>query len=231
MNFNKVILIAYCLVASMDALSWVLESTALHTFSKPLIMPLLIAAVINDINLRKTFVTVHAILLFAILLYWAGDTVVMINQNISFVAALGLLLLGMIVSIYCFVISSEKFKLKPLLAIPYLAYGTIFYLVLRPYLGDFSSATTVFSLIMVSMPFVAHCRKGHTTARSFSWVLIGSIILLVSNSIAGIDRFGLVSNTFTAVTSISTYAVAHWLMVNGILLHPIKQKEEEALAI
>ena len=182
-------------------------------------------------TLKKTFATSHAILLFALLLYWAGDTVVMFNQNISFVAALGLLLLGMIVSIYCFVVSSENFKLKPLLAVPYLAYGTVFYLFLRPYLGDFASATTIFSLIMIAMPFMAHCRKGATTSKSFYWVLIGSVILMISNSIAGIDRFGVVQNLFTAVASITTYAIAHWLIVNGILSHPLKKNEEEALAI
>ena len=191
-------------------------------------MPLLIACVINDINLKK-FNMSHAILLFAILLYWAGDTVVMINQNISFVSALGLLLLGMIVSIYCFVVASDKLKLKPLLALPYLAYGAVFYFLLRPYLGDFAAATTIFSLIMIAMPFVAHCRKGATSSKSFNMVLTGSIILMISNSIAGIDRFGIMSNMLTAVTSISTYAIAHWLIVNGILLHPAKIKAEPTL--
>jgi len=155
----------------------------------------------------------------------------MINQNISFVAALGLLLLGMIVSIYCFIVSSDKFRLKPLYFIPYLAYGVGFYLFLKPNLGDFAAPTTIFAFIMVLMPFVAHSRKGSTSDKSFYWVLIGSIILMISNSIAGLDRFGLVSNLFTAVTSIATYAVAHWLIVNGILLHPIKKTEEDTLAI
>ena len=194
-------------------------------------MPVLMAYVIQTAMVNKKFDARDLLLLVSLLCYWAGDTVVMINESLSFIGALGMLLIGMMMSIYLFFVASDKLRLKPLLALPYLAYGAIFYLILLPHLGSFAGATTVFAIIMVALPFVAHSRKGHTSEESFKLVLLGAIALLVSNSIAGVDRFGLVSNMFTATASIALYCAAHWLIVHGILISPPKESDAESLPI
>lgn len=231
MYFNRIILAIYCIVGLTDALSWVFESSLMHNIAKPLIMPILMICVVYDSYTRRNFNSKNVILLVSLVLYWAGDTVVMINKDISFVGALGLLLLGMIISVYAFYIASDRMKLKPILAVPYLIYALIFYLILFPHLGDFAPATTFFTLIMIAVPFVAHSRQGHTVDKSFKLALIGSIFLLISNSIAGLDRFGVVSNLFTAITSIIFYCAAHWLIVQGVLTHPSKEKVIDEFAL
>ena len=231
MKYTKIFLVVYIIVGLADTLSWIIPSDLLHTISKPLIMPVLMAYIIQVSITKGKFDYRNMILLVSLVFYWAGDTIVMINKDLSFVGALGMLLIGMIISIYAFFIATDKLSVKPLLAVPYLAFGTIFYVILLPELGAFAGPTTVFALVMVTVPFIAHCRKGQTTQESFQHVLIGSILLLISNCIAGIDRFGIVANVFTAAGSIATYCAAHWLIVQGIMLHPLKETAEEALPI
>ncbi len=223
MRSSVIFLFIYLVVAIANTLSWVISSDFLHAISKPLIMPVLMAYVIQVAIANKKFDTTDLLLLVSLLCYWGGDTVVMIDESLSFIGALGMLLIGMIMSIYLFFIASDKLKLKPVLALPYLIYGAAFYLLLLPKLGSFAGATTVFAIVMVALPFVAHSRKGHTSAESFQLVLLGSIALLVSNSIAGLDRFGVVTNMLTATGSIALYCAAHWLIVHGILIIPKKE--------
>ena len=231
MKLSNVFLALFVLVGLTDTLYWVWEIPMMHTIAKPLIMPVLMAYVIYDSASRKNFDSKNMILLFSLLLYWGGDTIVMINKDISFVGALGLLLLGMIVSIYAFFVASDKMKLKPILVVPYLVYGVAYILLILPKLGSFAPATMFFALVMIAVPFVAHSRKGYTTDKSFKFVLIGSIVLVISNSIAGIDRFGVMSNLFTAMSSIATYCAAHWLIVHGIISHPTKEKTQDEFAL
>jgi len=58
---------------------------------------------------------------------------------------------------------------------------------------------------------------------SFQLVVLGAALFIISDSILAINRF---SHTipFSGVAVMSTYIIAQWLIVNGLLQH--KKKEE-----
>ena len=97
----------------------------------------------------------------------------------------------------------------------------IYYLVL-PFLGDLLFPVAVYVLVIIIMALNAVYRFGMTNKGSFWTVLVGALLFMTSDSLLAIDTF-LPDVSIHSLWVMSTYILAQYLIVFGLLKHYEKQ--------
>lgn len=117
----------------------------------------------------------------------AGD--VMLEFPRLFVAGLGAFLCAHISYTGAFLADSRQ--LRPLRALPFVAWLGLVYTKLRPGLGDITVPVTVYVAAIGIMMWRAAARVGHSgRSRRDEWLaLLGAILFGMSDTLIGLDRF------------------------------------------
>lgn len=76
----------------------------------------------------------------------------------------------------------------------------------------------IYALVITIMALQALFRFGYTTNKSFALVFIGAILFMISDSLLAINKF-LMPIQFASFYIISTYMVAQYLIVEGVIAH------------
>ena len=108
----------------------------------------------------------------------------------------------------------QKFRF----ALPIVLAGTGLITVLYPHLGELRIPVSVYALVLVVMVLKALFRFGFTNAKSFWLVFIGALLFMVSDSLIAINKF-LSGFDAAGLAIMSTYMVAQFLLIKGLLLH------------
>lgn len=196
-----------------------------ETITKYLLMPFLILHVV--FNALKNLKSV-LLLLTALVFCWLGDILLMFtgeNEN-NFLFGLAAFLTAHIFYIFTFRKFrnlEEKSAFKWAYIIPVLIYSGGLMIYLIPQLGDMMIPVIAYAIIISMMAIAALVRMGRTTSYSFSFVLYGAILFVISDSIIAVNKFTS-PITNAGLFIMVTYIMAQYLIVNGCLLH---LKEEE----
>jgi len=220
MNFKAYF---YWLVAILEIISLAFEIDILHQICKPLLMISLLIYFWDKSDDRKGEKWVSYITL-ALAFSWIGDIMLLFTFKhfMFFFAGLAAFLGAHIVFIIAFRKATYEDKLTikwsffPFIVIAYLA--LMAYLIL-PYIDSIIQVpVSLYALILALMIVSAWFRKNQTTDESFQLVVLGATLFTISDSILAINRF---SHTipFAGVAIMSTYIIAQWLIVNGLLKH------------
>lgn len=95
-------------------------------------------------------------------------------------------------------------------------YGIVLYLKLLPFLGSLSIPVFVYILAILTMGVLAINRFKMVTSKSFSYVAIGAILFMISDSLLAINKF-ITPIHYSHLLVMGTYGIAQFCIVKGIL--------------
>lgn len=215
------------IIASLgEILSEVIRLQYLHQVCKPLIMVTLGIYYLSRAQYRS------AVVGLAIFFSLAGDILLMFEGENSkfFILGLTAFLIAHIFYILAYrqhqdesMESSLKGVQKIRFSFPIVLAGTGLIVVLYPSLGTLKIPVMVYALILIVMVLNSVFRYGRTINASFWLVFVGSIFFMLSDSVLAINKF------FSPVTAagfwvMSTYILAQFLIIQGLLKHDINNK-------
>lgn len=163
--------------------------------------------------------------LFAFGFSWLGDVFLMFagRDFIFFIAGLSAFLMAQIVFIFLFLrtinLSGKKpfLKKKPYFLLTYIAYGLIVYILLFDQLDMvLRIAIFVYMLVLLGMSSMALNRYGNGHPVSFSYIFIGSILFVISDTMIALNKF-LIAIPYVGVLIMTTYISAQYLIMRGLL--------------
>lgn len=197
------------------------QNTGPEMATKYLLMPLLMAHVFRY-ERKNLMQQIH--LFLALLFCWFGDILLLYTHNNEnfFLFGLAAFLIGHIFYMFAFARSARKagslLKRKPILFLIPVAYAVSLFVIIQPYLGDFLIPVLLYAIVITIMLMVAMNRHQRTNVFSYYLTLIGAVLFILSDSTIAINKF---RHAFTAASLIimSTYILAQYLIVVGLLLH------------
>lgn len=211
--------IAYLLFALAAAADLVFIGTgpSLRLFSKPLLMPLLMAAYAWETGSngegRKIFLS-------ALFFSWVGDVLLMFDDRSSafFIGGLSSFLLAHVLYIAYFTgIRSDRpsyLKSRPvmLLVVGVCVFELLY--ILWPKLGGMRIPVTVYAAVIGTMLGCALWQYGRLDARTAWTFIAGAMFFVVSDSLLAISRFShpIPGGGFLVM---STYCLAQFLLTRG----------------
>ena len=162
---------------------------------------------------------------FAFSFSWLGDILLMFSEKgfVFFILGLASFLVAQTGYILLFLrtinLSGKKpfLKKKPYWLIAYIAYGLIVYIVMYNYLDEvLKIAVFIYMIALLGMSSMALNRYGNGHPISFSYVFIGSLLFVFSDTMIAINKF-LVVIPYEGVLIMTTYISAQYLIMRGLL--------------
>lgn len=220
----------YWIIAVVEIIALTFEIDILHQIAKPLLMISLLVYFWDKSDSRKNEKWVSFVTL-ALAFSWIGDIMLLFTFKhfLFFFAGLSAFLIAHLVFILAYKKATYKDKLNfkwsffPIVVLGYvllMAYLTL------PYVDSVIQVPlVVYGIVLSIMILAAWYRKGQTNDESFQLVVLGAALFIISDSILAINRF---SHTipFAGVAIMSTYIIAQWLIVNGLLKHNQNSKKD-----
>ncbi|MFT6880272.1 MAG: putative membrane protein YhhN [Arcticibacterium sp.] len=206
--------VLFFVVLIIHILAALLSLESLEIGSKVLLMPILFWTVFAR---RKSYP--HVIPLFLGLLFsWFGDVLLIYDGQLFFILGLGSFLIAHLAYIFIF---TKRMGLKVLRLWPFLGFAGLFcFGVLKNVLPpDLALPVYVYMGMISLMAFIASCRK--VGGASYEYVLIGAVLFIISDAFIAVNQF-LVPVPFVVIWVMSTYGLAQFLVVNGLLKEDLK---------
>lgn len=217
---KKVALYAVALVFAAELSVVTLNLPTLNFVVKPMIMISLAAYYLVNAKQRST------LFLIAMLFCWLGDVLLLFEPELFFMGGLVAFLTGHVLYILCYQQmrsdASPNILLGPQkvrFALPIVLAGTGLVVVLYPVLGNLKIPVMIYALVITVMALQALFRFGYTSNKSFALIFVGAILFMISDSLLAINKF-LMPIQFASVYIMTTYMVAQYLIVEGVMAHP-----------
>jgi len=187
--------------------------------SKMLIIPPLMAIFI--LNLRRDSNRLHKYMFAGLFFSWVGDVLLEVpgGGELMFMAGLGGFLLSLLMYALVFFSApgkNEVFHGRFNLLIPVLLYGIAMGLYLNKYLGEMRLPVIVYETAMITMLAGAVSRIGKVNRTSYTMVLTGAILFIISDSVLAINKFVQPVSLSTLII-MGTYIAAQWLITIGYI--------------
>jgi len=213
--------IAFLIFTLGDLTGILLHALELMYLFKPLLMPCLIYYVYEISN--KKINTLNRFLFLALFFSWFGDIFLMFG-NQFFIAGLASFLLAHLFYIQLYRVLPSKnlvsiLRSKPQYIIAFLLLGMNFIFILYPYLGELKWAVFLYMGCILVMNIYAVNRYGFVSTRSFWLVFIGAFVFMISDLCIALNKFVFQDpSVILPLIVMSTYCLAQWLIVEGIIL-------------
>jgi uncharacterized membrane protein YhhN len=186
---------------------------------KVLIIPPLM--VIFIVNLRHDTNRLHKYMFAGLFFSWIGDVLLEVpgGGELMFMAGLGGFLLSLLLYSFVFLATpgkNEVFHSRFYLLTPVLLYGIAMGLYLNKYLGEMRLPVIVYETAMITMLAGAVNRIGKVNRTSYTLVLAGAILFIISDSVLAINKF-VQPVTLSTLIIMGTYIAAQWLITVGYI--------------
>lgn len=192
----------------------------LYMISKPLIMTSLLFYYLVSADPANR----SRALILAMVLSFAGDVLLMNDEY--FIAGLVSFLTAHVLYIFAYRQHQHEESTNSLLglqrarlAFPIILAGTGLVVVLYPVLGELRIPVIIYAAVLVLMAINALFRHGRTSTGSFWMVFGGAVLFMMSDSILAVNKF-LEPVAHAGFFVMSTYVLAQYLIVRGLLDHP-----------
>ncbi len=197
------------------------QTMLLEYFTKPLIMIwMALYFVVNAKDLKHPIVKP---LLLAYLFSWLGDIALLFSGTTFFIAGIGFFLFAQLCYIFLFQKTEAPFsksliRKKTAWIIPVAIYGIVFGGIILPAVSSthIKIALALYALTILLMALSAFNRKKRVPALSFSFVLSGALLFVLSDSMIAISRF-VTKIPNTGFWVMATYIAAQCLIMYGLL--------------
>jgi uncharacterized membrane protein YhhN len=217
MKKSTVFLILFLIASAGDIASIFAESNGRYIFKPVILLALMGYYLVQATETNKTF-------LAALFFCWVGDVMLMFSGDLYFMLGLVAFLIGHIFYIFSFrqfswstgidLLPTQKVRY----AFPIILAGTGLLVVLFPKLGALQIPVTVYALVLMLMAINALFRLGHTNQTSFTWVFVGALLFMVSDSALAFNKFH-TQFVGASVVIMVTYVTAQFMILKGILKH------------
>ena len=190
----------------------------LHCYFKPaIVLSLMVYFWRHSATLDGKF---RVLIMLALLLSVFGDTLLMFVNKFSNFFLYGLISFLIAHVFYVLAFNSQRNKkINPVgFILLLLIYTSGLFNVLKEGLETMLIPVILYMLVILSMAIMAYLRKGIVNRASYTMVLIGAILFLVSDSILALDKF-YEPQIYANITIMLTYAFAQFFIVIGILKH------------
>ncbi|MDG1105236.1 MAG: lysoplasmalogenase [Cyclobacteriaceae bacterium] len=204
----------YGLVSMVHLLGIVFNNQEILNATKPFLIPILLYYVYQS-QIKQ--VTLNTILLWTSLVFaWLGDLAFM-QGDTYFLLGVSMFFITQLCYIFLFLKSVEEpIKLKFLPLLPYLLTGIFSFAILLPKTDELLIPVFIYGLSLIGMAGIARLRQGRTNSKSYSYVLVGTILFLISDFILALDKF-VWDIPYDAIGIMTTYMGAQVLIIEGIL--------------
>ncbi len=196
---------------------------------KALIMPLLMILFLQNLNLSGS--PLNLLMFAGIIFSWAGDVILefsKVNTNM-FVAGLICFLLAHIMYFSVFITTPGKNSIsgnRLWLLLPVMIYGIALVTFLYGDLAQMKLPVIIYAIVILSMLSGAINRKGKVNRRSYSLVLAGAILFVISDSAIAVNKFSLPFES-SGIVIMSTYILAQYLIVTGYINQFLKAEPDQ----
>jgi uncharacterized membrane protein YhhN len=211
----------FLLTSAAELIAHIVDLPVVHFISKPLLLIWLLLYYLYSVKQLGFSQTVVVALLFS----WLGDVLLMVEDKRYFIFGLFAFLLAHLFYVLAYKQHRYEDKTKGLSGVqrfrfsfPIVLAGTGLITVLYNHLGDLKIPAIVYALVFVVMVLNALFRFGRTSASSFAMVFSGAILFAVSDSLIAITKF-LEPIAYSQFWIMSTYIVAQYLIVQGLIKH------------
>ncbi len=172
------VFVPYLLVGIVHLLALAIDAEPVSTFTKPLLMPLLLAAFLFSLPRIRSEIALLGSL--GILFSWAGDVTLASPGDLGFLVGLGFFLLAHVAYIVLFLRRLRMRRPRPV-ALVYLAWWAGLVVVLAPHLGSLLVPVAVYGLVLGAMGAIGlSCNR---------WIAAGGALFVVSDTLLGLNRF------------------------------------------
>jgi uncharacterized membrane protein YhhN len=221
---RKYFLVLFIVAGGAELFSTLADAPIVHQFAKPFLVLTLIGYYVYSRAGQSMAVT----FLLALFFSWAGDVLLMFQQDDAsfFIYGLAAFLLAHVLYIFSYRQhrwENETSALQGLqrirFAFPLVLAGSGLVVILYPHLGSMKWPVLGYALVITLMSINALFRYGRTTQGSFVMVFGGSILFMISDSLLAINKFiePLARADFWIM---ATYIAAQFLIVRGVISHP-----------
>jgi|TARA_B110000046_G_scaffold73819_1_gene81702 uncharacterized membrane protein YhhN len=204
----------YGLVGFLHLLGIVFKNQEILNATKPFLMPILLYYVYKS---QIEQVTLKTILLWISLVFaWLGDLALM-QEDAYFLLGVGMFFMAQLCYILLFLKSvKEPIKFKTLPLLPYFLAGILLFYILLPKTDALLIPVFIYGLSLIGMAGIARLRQGRADSKSYSYVLIGTLFFLISDSLLALNKF-VWDIPYVGIGIMSTYMAAQLLITEGIL--------------
>ena len=213
---SKILPFIYFLVLAAECLAILSGSSLLHVIAKPLLMPVLILCFY--LETRKLDRTGNLIL-GALFFSWVGDVALLIDSRYGSFFIYGLIaFLAAHIFYIAYFYGARKLNavssFKPFASLLILAYMTVFYLTIYPFLGAMKLPVLIYAAIITLM-LLASIHAFSLRTQSFGVISVaGTLIFAESDSTLAINRFVLPFEHAPFFIML-TYGIAQFLITDG----------------
>lgn len=186
---------------------------------KAAIIPLLMFLFI--VNLKPSKNRLHLLMITGLFFSWAGDVFLQVPQGIGemFIPGLASFLIAHLMYLKVFFTTPGEnviVKKRPYLLIPILLAGVYLIYYLYDGLGEMRIPVILYAVVILTMLAGAVTRFGKVNKTSFSLVLTGAILFVISDSSLAINKF---NHHFrgASVLIMGTYILAQFFIVTGYI--------------
>ncbi len=212
-------LLVFGIVLAGDLVAIAADQPQIRLVSKPL----LILVLFRFFAASKIYAShqLYKLILGALLFSWAGDVLLLLENNDPkfFMYGLAAFLLAHVFYILFFarVRSLEKIRFNPLTLLAF-AYYAALVIVLDPYLGDLRWPVRVYGLVITLMLITALQMPRITRRKAGVQMLAGALLFVVSDSLLAFNKF---YHSFTAsgILVMLTYGLAQVLIIRGAAVY------------
>lgn len=153
--------------------------------------------------------------LAALFLSWAGDVAI----DFSFIPGLAFFLLSQVMYIVAFSRIPGKsvvFFSKIYLFIPLVLFGSALVALLYRNLNGMRVPVIIYAIVILTMVAAAINRKERVNSLSYTAVLSGAILFVISDSLISINKF-YTPFRYSGIAIMSTYIIAQYFIIYGIV--------------
>lgn len=212
----KILAVIYFLVLAAECLAILSGSAVLHVIAKPLLMPVLLVYFYTETRSRGR---IKHLIAGALFFSWIGDVVLLIDSRYGSFFIYGLI--AFLAAHICYIAYFYKARklnavkgFKPYASLFILAYMTIFYITIYPFLSMLWIPVLTYAAVITLM-LIASVQAFDLRSQKFGVVCVaGTLLFAVSDSILATNRFVL-PFAYAPLFIMLTYGIAQFLITEG----------------
>lgn len=224
MNKTQISALLFFLVALLNLAGYGFSIDVLANLSKPFLMILLSIYLYLSVIPQKSGKVIY-ISLGALVFSWLGDNFLMFSSIAPayFMLGLGSFLIAQVFYVIVFQMirfgNKKGISLVTLIWIAVvLIYSIDIWVQLKPFLGNYMIPVTAYLIVISIMAMSAASRFGKTNTGSFLLCYTGALLFMISDTVIAINKWHhLIVNERLIV--MTTYILAQWMIINGIIIH------------
>ena len=216
--FKKNIFLFFWIVAFIEIISQFFTNPVVHFIFKPLLLPILIAAVFLKTGPSRY----RQLIVIGAFLSFMGDVFLLLenkNPNFFIIGLICFLITHIFYSWYFLKIKKPGISLlkqKPYLLILALLYTSGLLILLIPHLKDLTIPVIIYACVLTFMMLCSLWAYNFLNAASRLSLISGAIFFVISDSLLAIDKF-YAPFAFTGFFIMLTYCLAQYFILNGFI--------------